>query len=232
MSIPKNELLDDLFGDKQWKQAKVTGMSIQARRLSFCPEDVKGFLPWWFETVACFLVGCCLYCFGGPWYLCIFLRLRVARQVYESTCSREFKARVLHVHVVVTARHVKKDYKIIFGKNATGNYSVLEYGPCMIDVWPCSMPTKTWNLEELYDFIGKTKTPYHVIQDNCICFVWKLHQELFGAQESYELTEYTKFWDRIAYRFMCNEDILILEADGMIDQAKVIEEKLKNLHDI
>ena len=236
MSIPKNKLLDDLFGDTSWKQAKVTGISIQARRLFFRLEDFEGFLPWWFETVACFLVGCCLYCFGGPWYLCIFLRLRhllhVSRQVYESICSREFKARFIHVHVVVTARHGKGTYKIFVGKNATGVYGAFDYEPCMIDVWTWSVSTKTWNLKELDEFICKTETPYHVMQDNCICFVWKLHQELFGAQESYEWTKYTKFWDRLAYRFMCNEEILILEANGMIDRAKVIKEKLKNLRDI
>ena len=99
----------------------------------------------------------------------------------------------------------------------------------MIDVWTWSVPTKTWNLEELYDFIGKTETPYHVMQDNCICFVWKLHQELFGAQESYEWTRYTKFWDRLAYRFMCNEDILILEAEKDVEGANAIKEILQNL---
>jgi hypothetical protein len=155
--------------------------------------------------------------------------LYVPRQMFEHLLSRESKARFLHVHVVVTARHPEKgNVKVILGKSAPGIYRVCNYEPEMLDVWPCSVPTKI-TLNDLDKCIQSRQTPYNLLRDNCIHFSWKLHKELCEKQESYEWNDYGEFWDRIVFRYMLNEELLRLLDENNIRGANTIKEILQNL---
>jgi hypothetical protein len=133
--------------------------------------------------------------------------------------------------MVVTARHPEKGIvKLILGKSAPGIYRGSSYESQMMDVWPCVLPKhSSLTLKELDEFIIASQTPYAVRDANCIHFAWKLHQEVFGGQKDYQWNEYAEFWDHIAYRYMCNEEILILEAENRFEDANAIKKMLQEL---